>query len=307
MLKAKGYTVTVNASKTIPKQAQIIKAIKGKGYDAILSVLTEKIDAKLMDAAGKQLKIVANYAVGFDNIDLAAAKERGVSVTNTPGMEITESVAEHAFTLMLTVARRVAEADKFARAGKYTGWDPFLFMGSDVYGKTLGIIGLGRIGAGVARRAVKGFGMKVMYYDVRPNPDFEKEYGTQLKTVEEVLRGSDFVSLHVPLMKQTHHLIGKRELEMMKPTAFLINTSRGPVVDEKALVAAVKSKKIAGAGIDVLEFEPKLAPGLNKLGNVVVTPHIASATVEARQAMSRVAAQNIIAALSGQVPPNLAK
>lgn len=307
MLLKKGYRVDVNKTKKIPAQKQIIKALKGKGYDALLSVLTEKIDDSVMAAAGRQLKIIANYAVGFDNVDLGAAKKRGIYVTNAPNEHITISVAEHTFALMIGIARRLAEADKFTRANKYQGWDPFLFLGTDLRGKTLGVIGLGRIGAAVAEIAVKGFGMKVIYFDVHPNPEFEQKYHTRVESVLQVLREADFVSLHVPLMATTRHLIGAKELKMMKRTAFLINTSRGPVIDEKALVTALKQKQIAGAGIDVFEFEPKLAPGLNKLDNVILTPHIASATMQTRQAMSRVAAENIIAALSGQVPANLAK
>lgn len=307
MLKKKRHQVVVNPTKKIPAKSQIVTAVKGKGYQAILSVLTERIDGQVMDAAGKQLKIVANYAVGFDNIDLEAAKKRGILVTNTPSKEITESVAEHTFTLLMAITRRLVEADKFARAGKYQGWDPFLFLGSDVYGKTIGIVGLGRIGSAVAQRAVKGFGMKALYYDIRKNPQFEKEYQAKLRTIHQILKQADFVSLHVPLLKTTYHLIGGKEFRMMKKTAFLINTSRGPVVDEKALVKALKAKQIAGAAIDVFEFEPKLAPGLAKLDNVILTPHIASASTETRQEMSRVAARNIIAALDGRQPPNLAR
>ncbi|MBI3626627.1 D-glycerate dehydrogenase [Candidatus Uhrbacteria bacterium] len=307
LLKENGHQVVVNKTKVAPSQAQIIKAIKGKGYDALLSVLTEKVDDIVMAAAGPQLKIIANFAVGFDNIDLAVAKKRGILVTNAPSDEISETVAEHTVALMLAMARRLVESDKFTRQGKYKAWDPFGFLGADLSGKVLGVVGLGRIGAAVVRRAVRGFNMKVMYYDVKPNTDFEKEYDITLSSLDQVLEDADFISVHVPLLPSTRHLIGSHQLALMKKTAYLINTSRGPVVDEKALVKALKSKAISGAGLDVYEFEPRLAPGLSKLPNTILTPHIASASLATRQVMSLTAAKNIIAALSGQTPPNLAK
>ena len=275
-------------------------------------MLTDKIDADVFDAAGKQCKIFANYAVGFDNIDLKAAAERGVVITNTPGV-LTDSVAEHAFTLLLAIAHRVAESDRFTRAGKYHGWEPMLLLGSDVSKKTLGILGLGRIGSRVAHHAVRGFDMKVLYYDPHRNEEFEREFSAQggfvefREHVEDVLREADFISIHVPLVAETRHLINAESLAIMKRSAYLINTSRGPIVDEQALVEALRTNVIKGAALDVYEHEPALAPGLAELENVILTPHTASATIETRQAMSALAAQNIIEALEGGVPPNMVK
>ncbi len=319
MLTAKGYNVSVYPKDQIIPRKDLLKGVKG--VHAIIPDLTEKIDAEVFEAAGPSLKIVANYAVGFNNIDIEATKKYNVMVTNTPGPEIVETVAEHTFALILALAHRLVEADKFTRAGKYHGWGPMLLLGTDVYGKTLGIVGLGRIGFAVAQRAVKGFGMKILYTDKNRDLEFEKafsaqggpasggekQYAAHFADLPTLLKNSDFVSLHVPLLPSTHHLISTREFALMKKTAFLINTSRGPVVDEKALVSALKKKQIAGAGLDVFENEPTLTPGLTKFPNVVLTPHIASASVETRQAMSRTAALNIIAALSGQIPPNLVK
>lgn len=272
------------------------------GTSGILSLLTDKIDEGVLAVAGKTLKIVANYAVGYDNIDLAAAKKRKVVITNTPGV-LTEAVAEHAITLLAAVARRVVESDKFTRAGRYEGWEPELLLGHEFKGKTLGILGLGRIGSRVAEIAAKGFGMKVIYYDNgNRNRELDNALGSEAASMRKVLTGSDFISIHVPLTAQTRHLIGKSELASMKRTAILVNTSRGPVVDEKALAAALKSQVIWGAGLDVFEFEPEITASLLKLDNVVMTPHTASATIEARSAMAELAAKNIIAVLDGRAP-----
>ena len=255
--------------------------------------------------AAPTVKIVANYAIGFNNIDLAEAKKRGVFVTNTPGGGA-DRVAEHTWGLILALTCRIVEGDSFVRRGKYKGWDPMIFHGTKLAGKTLGIIGTGRIGADVAKRAVQGFEMKVVYYDIVRNKKLEQEFGAVFKsTVEEVLPLADIVSIHVPLTKETTHLISSKRLVRIKPTAFLVNTSRGPVIDEVALVEALRTGKIAGAGLDVFEHEPKLAKGLSKLANIVITPHIASATKEARLDMARMAAENIITALRGEVPPNI--
>lgn len=311
MLKDKGYAVFIYEKDEIIPRKELVKRVAGA--DALLSILTDQIDDEVLAAAGPQLKIVANYAIGFDNVDLEAAKKRNVMVTNAPGPEIVESVAEHTFALMLTVARRICESDQFAKKGKYRGWGPQLLLGTDVYGKTLGIVGLGRIGFAVAQRAVKGFRMKVLYNDVKPNTEFESEFGGEFVSLEVLLQNSDFVSLHVPLLPSTKHLISSKQLALMKPTAFLINTARGPIVDEKALLVAFSEKRLAGAGIDVFECEPSIDCDpkdhleLKSFPNVVLTPHTASATIEARQAMSRVAAQNIIEALEGRMPPNLVK
>jgi len=245
------------------------------------------------------LKIVANYAVGYDNIDLPEAKKRGIIVTNTPDV-LTESVAEHAIALMFALAHRIVESDQFMRDGKYAGWAPMLFLGNDMAGKTVGLVGLGRIGSTVAKRLKQGFDMKIMYFDVHRNEDLEKEYGLVYADLETVLRKADFVSIHVPLLPATRHLIGEAQLKMMKKGAYLINTSRGPIVDEKALVEVLKNGVIRGAGLDVYEEEPKMAPGLAELDNVVITPHTASATEETRGAMSELAAKNIIEVLEGR-------
>ena len=314
LLQEKGYEVVVNsaAADRPAMKEEILNALRqaqgeGKPFDALLSILTEKIDAEIMDAAGSQLKIIANYAVGFDNIDLEAAKQKNILVTNTPGV-LTNTVAEHTFALMLAIAHRISEADRFSREGKYTAWGPQLLLGADLSGKTLGIVGLGRIGSRVAHHAAQGFDMKILYNDVDRNEDFEKEFSAQYAaSADELLPQCDFVSIHVPLLDSTRHLINEARLKMMKPTAYLVNTSRGPIIDEKALVQALAEKTIAGAALDVFEFEPAITPELKTLENVITTPHIASATEETRQAMSKLAAENIIEALEGRIPPNLVK
>jgi len=299
MLKKAGHKVSVYPGTEAIPRATLLKNVKG--VDAILALLTDKIDAEVMDTAGKQLKIISNYAVGVDNINVPEAKKRNILVSNTPGV-LTESVAELTFALLISSAKRIAEADKFTRAGKYQGWGPKLMLGADLKDATLGIVGLGRIGSRVAEMAVCGMGMKVVYNDVKPNKDFEKQLGAKFLKLDALLKQADFVSIHVPLLPTTRHLIGEKQLKMMKKTAYLINTSRGPIIDEKALVKALKSKQIAGAGLDVFEFEPKLAPGLEKLDNVTLTPHIASGSIHTRSEMSRIAAQNILDALSGKKP-----
>ena len=304
LLRGKGYEVTVSEKDGVLTRAELLEALRAKEYDAVLCLLTDKIDAEVYDAAPKA-KIFANYAVGVDNIDIVEAKKRGVMITNTPDV-LTNTVAEHAFALMLSAAHRIAEGDAFTRAGRYTGWAPELLLGTDMSGKTLGVLGLGRIGSRVAEHGAKGFGMKVLYYDIKRNEAFEKEYGAEFReTPEALLREADFVSVHVPLLPATRHLINAERLALMKKTAILVNTSRGPVVDEAALVEALKNGIIRAAALDVFENEPALAAGLVALPNVVLTPHLASATEETRGAMSRVAAENIIAALSGESPPHL--
>ena len=275
-----------------------------RGVEAILALLTDKMDGELMEAAGPQIKIISNYAVGFDNIDVAEATKRKIYVTNTPGV-LTEAVAEHTFALMLAIARRISESDQFTKKGKYKGWEPELLLGSELKGKTLGIVGLGRIGSRVAEMAVKGMGMKVSYFDVKPSAEFEKEFQATFQDLDSLLKEADFVSIHVPLLPATRHLINGEKLKLMKPTAYLINTSRGPIVEEMALVEALKAGTIKGAALDVFENEPQLAPGLADLPNVVLTPHTASATDEARGAMATLAAQAILDTLSSKVPQNL--
>ena len=307
LLREKGYEVLINerAENRPADKDEILNGVKN--VDALLSTLTEKIDAEIMDAGKPTLKIIANMAVGFDNIDLAAARERNIMVTNTPDV-LTDTVAEHTFALMLAISHRIVEADKFARAGLYKAWGPMLLLGSDLSRKTLGIVGLGRIGSRVVYHAVKGFGMKILYTDLQRNAEFERNFNAEfMPTLNELLPRSDYVSLHVPLLESTRHLINEERLKMMKPSAYLINTSRGPVIDEKSLARALKENWIRGAAIDVFENEPKIEPGLLKLNNVILTPHIASATEETRSKMAELAAKNIIEALEGRTPPNLVK
>jgi len=299
LLRQAGFEVEVSDFDGVLPKEKLLEKVKGA--DAILSLLTDKINGEILDAAGPQLKIVANYAVGYDNFDLAAAKQRNIVMTNTPEV-LTESVAEHAIALMFAITRRIVESDQFMRDGKYTAWAPMLFLGNDLVGKTLGLVGLGRIGEAVAKRMYDGFDMKILYYDVKKNEGAEQKYNLKYVDLETLLKESDFISIHVPLLETTRHLIGEPQLKMMKKTAYLINTSRGPVIDEKALVVALKNGEIKGAGLDVYEEEPKMAPGLAELPNTVLTPHTASATEETRSAMSELAAKNIIAVLSGQPP-----
>lgn len=312
MLKKK-HTVTLLKERRNLSKKEMIAAVKGKGYDAILCLLTNRIDADVIDAAGPQLKVLSNYAVGFDNIDLDAAKKQHIIVTNTPSEEISISVAEHTFTLMLALLRRIVEADRFARSGKYLGWDPDLLIGQDLYDKTIGLLGMGRIGKEVVKRARLGFGATVLYYDLHRDMAFEKEYEVKYASQEKLLQMSDVVSLHVPLLPSTHHLINAKTLRLMKKTAFLINTARGPVVDEKAVLKALYAKKLGGYALDVFECEPEIDCNpndqyeLRKLDSVVMTPHIASATLRARDAMARLAAQNILDVFAGKNTAHAAK
>jgi glyoxylate reductase len=270
--------------------------------EGLLCTITDRLDAELLDHA-RALKVIANYGVGFEHIDVAAATHRGILVTNTPGV-LTESTADLAFALILATARRVVEGDRRVREGKFTYWAPLVFLGQDVSSRTLGLIGAGRIGQAVARRAA-GFDMRLLYTSRTPLPPaVEQELRASFVPLDTLLREADFVTLHVPLTSQTRHLIGSRELALMKPTAYLINTSRGPVVDEAALVAALRQGQIRGAGLDVYEQEPQLCPGLTELDNVVLLPHVGSATVATRTRMARMAAENLLAGLRGDQPPN---
>ena len=285
----------------LPTKEEVIQGVRGK--DALLSLLTEEIDAEVMDAT-PDLKVISNYAVGYNNIDVQAATARGIVVTNTPGV-LTETTADFAWALLMAVARRVVEADKYTRAGKFQGWGPLLLLGGEVYGKTIGIIGMGRIGQAIARRA-RGFDMTVLYHNrTRVEPEIEQELQATYVPLDELITQSDFIVLTVPLTPETRHLIGARELGMMKPTAYLINPARGPIVDEKALVEALRNRTIAGAGLDVFEEEPKLAPGLTELDNVVLCPISASATVETRTKMAIMAAENLLAVLRNQRPKHI--
>jgi lactate dehydrogenase-like 2-hydroxyacid dehydrogenase len=303
MLQEKGFILDIYPKDEILAHRKLLGILKKGNYDGVLSLLTDNIDARVFDVS-PSVKIFANYATGFDNIDLVEAKKRGVTVTNAPSDVASESVAEHAIALTLALAARIVEANEFVRKGKYKGWEPMGFIGEDVLGRTLGIVGVGRIGSRVAHYA-KGLGLDVIYTDIARNDRLEKECGAIFcSSVEEFLKKADVVSLHTPLLDSTRHLINEARLKMMKPTAYLINTSRGPVVDEKALVVALQNKTIAGAGLDVFEFEPKLSAGLSKLSNVILTPHIASASIEARNDMSVIAAQNIIDFFDGKTPKN---
>lgn len=307
MLKDKGYEVTVNPEDRVLSKDELKNYLAQGKFNAVLCLLTDKIDAEVLDAAGKQCKIFANYAVGFDNLDVKSAQERGIMLTNTPGV-LTDSVAEHAFALLLAIAHRVAESDKFTKEGKYIGWAPMLLLGVEVSKKTLGIVGVGRIGSRMAYHAAKGFDMPIIYYDVKRNEDFEKEFSAVFKeNIDDLFKEADFISIHVPLLPSTKHLVDANRLGLMKKRAYLINTSRGPIIDEAALVAALQKKQVAGAALDVFENEPKLAPGLAELDNVILTPHTASATEGTRQAMGELAAKNIIEALEGRTPSNLIK
>lgn len=292
--------VELNPYDRVMTEDEIIQGVSDK--QGLLCLLTDTVNAAIMDA-GKNLEIISNYAVGFNNIDVKAATERRILVTNTPGV-LTETTADLAWALLMATARRIVEADGFMRRGDYKGWGPMLLLGGDVYGKTLGLVGMGRIGCAMARRAI-GFNMRVLYYDVnRLSEDEERDLNLEHADFDEVLKESDFVSLHVPLVPSTKHIIGARELSLMKPTSYLINTSRGPVVDEKALVEALRSRRIAGAGLDVYENEPMMAPGLAQLDNAVLLPHIASASVDTRTKMGTMAVSNLIAGLAGKLPPN---
>ena len=297
----KHCTVRMHRSAMPPSRKQLLSY--ARAADALVTVLTEKVDAELF-AAGKNLKIVANYAVGYDNMDVKAAHRAGVYVTNTPG-DLGASVAEHAMGMILVLSKRMLQGDSFMRANKYKAWDPNLFLGNDVRGKTLGIIGGGNIGSALVKIARGGFGMKILYHDIIRNKKIEQDHQAKRVSLSELLKASDAVSVHVPLLFSTRHLISAKELSMMKKTAVLVNTARGPIVDEKALVRVLRANKIAGAGLDVFEFEPRMAPGLSKLPNVVLTPHIASATIEARVHMGELVSHNVLDVLiRGTAPHN---
>jgi glyoxylate reductase len=282
------------------ERAALLELVQDK--EGIISMITDRIDGELMDHAPR-LRMIAAMAVGYDNIDIGAATARGIPVSNTPGV-LTDATAELAFARSCN-RPAIVEMDGLTRRGGFRYWAPMLFLGTEVTGKTLGIIGLGRIGKAVARRA-RGFNMKVLYHNrERIDAADERELKTEYADLERLLRESDFVSLHVPLTEETKHLIGGRELALMKPTAFLINTSRGPVVDEKALVKVLRERKIGGAGLDVYENEPALTPGLAELDNVTLLPHVGSGTLETRTRMAVLAVENLLAGLRGDVPPNI--
>jgi glyoxylate reductase len=291
------FDVTVLSEKP-PERDELLEA--ARGASGILSTVTEKVDAELMDAAGDGLKVVANMAVGFDNIDLDAAGERGVVVTNTPEV-LSETTADTAFMLLMAAARRLGEAERMLRAGGWDAWGPMQLLGPDVWGKKLGIVGFGRIGQALARRA-SGFDLEVAYHDMRRNEEAERDLGVRYLELDELLQTCDFVSVHAPLTEETRHLVGEKELESMKETSVLVNTSRGPVVDEAALAEALAEGRIFAAGLDVYEEEPKVHPRLLELENVVLAPHIGSASIETRDKMAALAAENLVAVLRGEEP-----
>jgi len=300
LLKEKGYEVVIGPEgPTTPEEVMT----GAKGADAIVAVLTDKIDKAVIDAAGPQLKVIANYAVGYDNIDIVTAEEKKIMVTNTPGI-LTNSVVEHTIALILAVADRIPEADKYTRAGKFIAWGPKLLLGADITGKTIGIVGFGRIGSEIGRRMKAAFDMKLLCNDVKRNKELEGSTGAVYLELNDLLSQADFVSLNVVLTPETTHLINAENLRLMKPTAYLINTSRGPVIDEKALVAALQAKQIAGAALDVYEKEPQIESELLQMDNTVLAPHIGSATEWTRNKMAEMAAQNAVAVLEGQTPPN---
>ncbi|HOB74043.1 MAG TPA: D-glycerate dehydrogenase [Phycisphaerae bacterium] len=292
--------VEVNPEDRVLSRDELLAAVRDR--DGVLCLLTDTIDDETLAAAGPRCRAFANMAVGYNNVDLAAATRRGIMITNTPGV-LTETTADLAWALMLAVARRVVEGDRFFRTGRWTGWGPMQFLGHDVHKTTLGIVGAGRIGTAVGRRSV-GFGMRLLYTDPHPSGELDR-IGARRVDLDTLLRESDFVTLHVALNERTHHLIGRRELALMKPTACLINTARGPIIDEAALVEALRERRIAGAGLDVYENEPEPAPGLVELDNVVCIPHLGSATEATRAKMATMAAENLVAALRGERPPNL--
>lgn len=278
----------------------IIKGVRGK--DGLISMLSDPIDKTVINSC-PSLKIIANYAVGYNNIDLGAATARKVFVTNTPGV-LSESTADLVWALILAVGRRLIEGDRLVRSGRWNGWAPTQLLGSDIYGKTLGIVGMGRIGKAVAKRA-RGFSMQVLYYNrTRLDPIIERELDAHSVSFEYLLANSDFLTLHVPLNTQTRHLIGKQELLRMKPNSYLINTSRGPVVNEMTLIEVLQKGRLAGAGLDVFEHEPRITTKLLRLKNVVVLPHIGTASVETRIRMGLIVAENLKAVFEGRVPPH---
>ncbi len=302
-LKDAGHELTISDLNRPLTAAELVEKIKG--VDAVLTLLNDKIDGEVMDAAGPQLKIISNYAVGFDNIDIKEATDRGIVVTNTPCEEVNEAVADHTWALILNLSRRITEADKAVREGAYKGWEPDIFLGSNMTGKTLGIIGLGRIGTMVATKA-KSFNVNVLYNKREPDPEIEKNLGAKFASLDDLFANSDFISLHVPLTDETRHMINADAFSKIKKGAFLVNTARGPIVNERNLVEALRSGQLAGAALDVFDNEPNLNPELIGLNNIVLTPHIASATFEARQKMGDLAVDAILNFADEKMPVNIA-
>ncbi len=298
ILKNAGLDIEIFPHNRIPKKEEIIAGVRDA--DALISLLTDKIDREIIDSAPK-LKVIGNYAVGYNNIDVEYAKKKGIIVTNTPGV-LTDATADLTFALILAAARRVVEGDKFMRQGKFNGWAPMLMLGKDVWGATIGIIGAGRIGQAVARRA-KGFNMRILYYS-RTRKEEMDGLGAKFVSLEELLRESNIITLHVPLTSDTRHLIDYKEFELMKEGAILINTARGEVVNEEAMLKALKSGKLFAAGLDVFYNEPNVNPELFKMDNVVLTPHIGSATERTRRKMAEMVCSDVVRVLRGEEPVN---
>jgi glyoxylate reductase len=295
MLRAKGYAVKIRRKETIITERELIR--EAENVDALLCMLTDPVNKKVIGSM-KRCRVISTYAVGYNNIDVAAASEKGITVTNTPGV-LTDATADLAFALLLAAARLCIPGDRMMREGKFIGWDPMLLLGKPVAGKTIGIIGAGRIGQATAERAA-GFGMEILYYSRSRKPQFEQKLKARRTGLHTLLRRSDFVSIHAPLTPETYHLLGKRELSLMKSSAVLVNTARGEVVDERALAEALRKRKLFAAGLDVYEREPKVERSLRSLPNAVLLPHIGSATDETRSEMARIAARNIIGVLEGR-------
>lgn len=305
LLEAIGEVEAEHAEGAIWSYDELLR--RGPGHDYIYCLLTDTIDERFLAAcaaANPRTKMIANMAVGFNNVDLEVATRLGIAISNTPGV-LSETTADLAFALLMAAARRIPEAERYLRAGKYTGWGPLLFCGAEVHHSTLGLIGAGRIGKVMAQRA-HGFDMNIIYYDVyRMKPEEEAAYHLTYLPMDEVLKQADFVSVHTPYMPATHHLISERELSLMKSSAILINTARGPIVDEKALAKALQRGQIAGAGLDVFENEPAVEPELLTMEQVVLLPHIASASLKTRTLMATMASDNLVAHFHGQRPPNI--
>ena len=302
LLEEKFGKIEVNEEDRILSKEELMQKVKGR--DAILSLLTDNVDEDVIIAAGPQCKIFANYAVGFNNINIEAATKHGVMVSNTPGV-LTDTTADLAISLMFAVARRLAEGDRYMRAGNYKFWGPLLMLGKEITNKTIGIIGAGRIGSNIAYKMHKGFNMKVVYHDRNVKPEIEKDLNAVRVDLDTLCREADYIFINMNYVPETHHLINEANIKLMRPDTVIINTARGPIIEEKALVKALKEKRIFGAGLDVYENEPQMEEGLADLYNVVLEPHIGSATIETRNNMSVIAAKNIIQALSGETPESL--
>lgn len=298
-LLKKHHTVAVSKKDRVLSKQEIID--QAADVDGLLCLLTDTIDEEIISSISN-LKMIANYAVGYNNIDVSYATKKKILVSNTPDV-LTDTTAELAWALIFAVSRRIVEADSFSREGKYEGWGPMLLLGQDITKKTLGIIGAGRIGTAMALKS-KGFDMNVLYTDNHKNERLESELAAQKTNLKDLLKKSDIISLHVPLTEETKHLIGNEEIDLMKETAILVNTSRGPVIEEKALIKALKNEKIFGAGLDVYEHEPKIPNEFKLLDNIVILPHVGSATRDTRSNMSMMAAENMIAGLNGEKPSN---